>query len=150
MILVMTKTIFLIVVLFSLVACSGHPANEKDPAERASKSGVKLNLDASPRQGFVPLHVTLHGELEGAQENDPKYYCLQEEWDFGDGAKSTEKPNCDPYSATSKIKTEFFADRTYEKEGVYTIRLVLGEEGKEQIRSRQVSVKVLERTLNSN
>jgi len=96
------------------------------------------------------LHISLIAKLEGAGGNDQKYYCLQEEWDFGDGAKSSEKPNCDPYGPASKVKTEFFVDHTYEKEGTYTIRLVLGEEGKDQVRSRQVSVLVLERSLGSN
>jgi PKD repeat protein len=105
-----------------------------------------LTINAAPRQGFTPLRVTFRGELEGVVANDEEYYCLQEIWDFGDGAKSSEKPNCDPYSAESKVKTEFFMDHVYEKAGRYTVRLMLGEEDNEKIKSRQTSVAVLERT----
>lgn len=142
--------IFLSLALFLLmfVGCSSNPA--KQPASSEQASGVKLNLSPSPRQGFAPLHVTLQANLEGASANDQKYYCLQEEWDFGDGAKSTEKPNCDPFNADSKIKTEFFVDHMYEREGNYTVRLVLGQENEDQVRSRQVSVVVLEKSLGPN
>jgi hypothetical protein len=147
MIFTMTKNLLIIALFLLCVSCSSRPASQQESPDQSS-GDLKLTLNASPRQGFAPLHVSFQANFTGAGTNDHKYYCLQEEWDFGDGAKSTEKPNCDPYGPDTKIKTEFFVDHTYEKEGSYTIRFSLGEEGKDQIHSRQVSVLVLERSLN--
>ena len=101
-----------------------------------------MTITASPRQGFEPLRVTFRGVLETPDANDKDLYCLQEEWDFGDGAKSTEKPNCDPHSSDTKIKTEFFTEHVYEKFGNYSVRLSLGDE---KVRSRQIAIVILER-----
>ena len=129
----------LIVCLFS---CSSKSGTGSSPSDTASADGLKLVLGVSPRQGFAPLRVTFRGELQGVNENSEEHYCLQEEWDFGDGSVSTEKPNCDPHSPDTKIKTEFFADHVYETQGTYTVRLVLGDE---KVRSRQTTVVVIER-----
>ena len=143
----MARNLLIIALLLLCLGCSGRPASQQETPDRTS-GDLKLILNAAPRQGFAPLRVSFQGNLSGAAINDRKYYCLQEEWDFGDGAKSTEKPNCDPFGPETKTKTEFFVDHVFEKEGNYTIKLALGEEGKDQIHSRQVSVLVLERSLN--
>jgi hypothetical protein len=136
--------------LFLIIIIAGCSA-KTDPqgSSAASSNQPNLTITASPRQGFTPLRVTFRGELQGVDTNDEEYYCLQEIWDFGDGARSSEKANCEPYSSDSKVKTEFFMDHVYEKEGRYTVRFFLGEEDNETIRSRQVGVVVLERvTMN--
>ena len=143
----MKRILFLLLLVIIISACSAKTNPQGSSA--ASSNEPSLIITASPRQGFTPLRVTLRGELQGVETNDQEYYCLQEIWDFGDGAKSSEKPNCESYSPDSKIKTEFFIDHVYEKEGRYTIRLFLGEEDNETIRSRQVGVVVLER-ISSN
>jgi len=143
----MARNLLIIALLLLCLSCSSRPASQQETPDRTS-GDLKLILNAAPRQGFAPLRVSFEGNLSGAETNDRKYYCLQEEWDFGDGAKSTEKPNCDPFGPDTKIKTEFFVDHVFEKEGNYTIKLALGEEGKDQIHSRQVSIVVLERSLN--
>jgi PKD repeat protein len=142
----MVKKSRFVLLVFLLLGCSSHPAKEESSGGQ-DKSSVKFELSAAPRQGFAPLHVSFKGTLEGVDPNDEKYYCLRENWDFGDGAASSEKPNCDPYGPDTKIKTQFFGDHTYSREGNYTIRLTLGEEGKEVIRSRQISLRILERDL---
>ena len=107
-----------------------------------SKKGPKLKINASPRQGFSPLNVTFRGLLEEVDPGDKEYYCLQEEWDYGDGAVSSEKPNCDPFTPETKIKTEFFSTHVYESHGSYTVRLILGDE---KVRSKQISIVIVER-----
>lgn len=132
--------LFSAVFLLLLVAgCSSRGAQQKSTSP---SSETKLAITASPRQGFKPLRVTFRGELDTADPNDKDLYCLQEEWDFGDGAKSTEKPNCDPHSADTRIKTEFFTEHVYEKFGNYKVRFTLGDK---KVRSRQIAVVVLER-----
>ena len=142
----MRKNLLILALLLLSMSCSSRPASQESTDR--STGGLKLNLNASPRQGFAPLHVSFQADLTGAGIDDRKYYCLQEEWDFGDGAKSTEQPNCETFGPDTKIKTEFFVDHIFEKEGSYNVRLVLGEKDKqEQIHSRQASVLVLERSL---
>lgn len=128
-----------VVVLLLFAGCSSRSTQQDSTAPSGE---TKLSITASPRQGFEPLRVTFRGVLETANPNDKDLYCLQEEWDFGDGAKSTEKPNCDPHTEDTKIKTEFFTEHVYEKFGNYNVRFTLGDE---KIRSRQIAVVVLER-----
>lgn len=122
--------------LFTLVGCSSHQATSSDP----STGSVHLRLKADPRQGFAPLHVTFHVMLEGVAENDQNFYCLKEEWDFGDGAVSAEQPNCEPYGPETKVNHEFFADHLFYNTGVYSVRFKLGD----RYKSPAVSINVLE------
>lgn len=124
----------LALVLLLLVGCSGHQA-PSDP----STGGVHLSVRADPRQGFAPLHVTFHVNLTGVAENDQNFYCLREEWDFGDGAVSSEAPNCEPFSADTKIAREFFADHVFNNTGIYAVRFKLGDH-----KASPVSINVLE------
>jgi PKD domain len=132
-------------ILVFTVACSSRPASQGSTSTPSSEK-IKLEVNASPRQGFAPLRVTFRGNMENVDSTE-EYYCLQEEWDFGDGAKSTEKPNCDSYSADAKIKTEFFTEHLYERHGNYNVRLVLGDD---KVRSRQVTVVIVERDRGIN
>jgi hypothetical protein len=135
----MKKSFSAVIFLLLVAGCSSRTAQQ---SSTAPSSETKLSITASPRQGFEPLRVTFRGVLETADANDKDLYCLQEEWDFGDGAKSTEKPNCDPHSADTKIKTEFFTEHVYEKFGNYSVRFTLGDQ---KVRSRQIAVVILER-----
>jgi hypothetical protein len=79
--------------------------------------------------------------LENVSDHDEEWYCLKEEWDFGDGTVSSEEPQCDPFTPDTKINKEFFADHTYEDEGHYIIRFKIGDD---KLKSNQVTVVVLE------
>src|SRR6266516_3247790 len=107
----------ILAVLFS--GCSSHQsAMEKQKSEQATTGPVKLQITADLRQGFAPVSVSFKAELVGVSETDPAYYCLQEEWDFGDGSVSSDKPNCEPYAAGSKVTHEFFVEHVYQNEGI--------------------------------
>jgi PKD domain len=135
----MKKLLSAVILILLVTGCSSRTA-QQDSATPSSET--KLSITASPRQGFEPLRVTFRGLLETVDQNDKDLYCLQEEWDFGDGAISTEKPNCDAHSADTKIKTEFFTEHVYEKFGNYTVTLTLGDQ---KVRSRKISIVILER-----
>jgi hypothetical protein len=115
------------------------PATHQIQSENSKKP--KLTLTVYPRQGFGPMHVSINGKLENVLKNDKDFYCLEEEWEFGDGAVSSEQANCEEYSEHSEVKTQFFADHVYEDAGNYTIWLTLGNR---KIRSNQIAVVVLE------
>lgn len=94
----------------------------------------------------MPMRVSLNVDLQGVSENDKEYYCLPEEWDFGDGAVSAEQPNCEEFvDGKTKVNTHFFAEHVFEEDGNYTIRFTLGDPVK--IRSNQVGIVVLEREM---
>ncbi|MCI0414086.1 PKD domain-containing protein [bacterium] len=133
------KRLFCVLLLLLIAGCSTRAPQQ---GSTTPSSETKLTITGSPRQGFEPMRVTFRGLLEVPDENDKDHYCLQEEWDFGDGAKSTEKPNCDPHSSDTKIKTEFFTEHVYEKHGNYNVRLTLGDK---KVRSRAISIVILER-----
>jgi hypothetical protein len=78
--------------------------------------------------------------LEGAADNDQSFYCLREEWEFGDGAVSAETPHCEPFGADTKISREFFADHVYRNTGVYAVRFKLGD----RFKASPISINVLE------
>jgi hypothetical protein len=131
-------TIFLLLLL--LTTCSGKTGKSPGDAVAASDDKARLSIEAQPRQGFEPLRVTLRAVLQGVSPNDKEYYCLKQEWDFGDGAISTEEPNCDPYSESSKIETEFFAQHEYEDAGVYQAFFTLGDK---KVISRKYQIVVI-------
>ncbi len=131
------RNIFIFLLIVYLLAGSAlHQTQSATPAKKP-----KLVLTAYPRQGFGPMRVSINGTLEGVSKSDKDYYCLQEEWEFGDGAVSSEQANCEPFGEDSEIKTNFFAEHIYEDEGNYTIWLTLGDK---KIKSNQVVVIVLE------
>jgi hypothetical protein len=113
--------------------------------QSANSKKPKLTLTVYPRQGFGPMQVSINGKLENVPKNDKEFYCLQEEWEFGDGAVSSEQAHCEEHSENSEVKMQFFAEHIYEDAGSYTIWLTLGDK---KIRSNQIAVVVLERDIN--
>lgn len=130
------RNIFLFCLTCLLLA---GPATHQIQSETSKKP--KLTLSVYPRQGFGPMHVSINGKLENVSKNEKAFYCLQEEWEFGDGAVSSEQANCEEYSENSEVKLQFFAEHIYEDAGSYTIWLTLGDK---KIRSNQIAVVVLE------
>ena len=130
----MKKLILVCLLAAFLNGCSSHSA----PGSVKEKVGLKLS--AQPRRGFRPLRVTFRATLQGVSETDPNYYCLEEKWDFGDGAVSSEKPHCEPFDEVSKIRTEFIVDHLYDDHGTFTVFLTLGDR---KIRSNNSSIIVL-------
>jgi hypothetical protein len=139
--------------LLLIVACSSHTAPQTKETTNALSSppphsGASLQIHADPRQGFAPLRVTFHAVLSGISDSDANFHCLKEEWDFGDGAISSQTPNCEPLVAGGKIEMEFITDHLYDNDGNYTIGFTLGDKNK--IRSNKVTVTVLENLRNAN
>lgn len=135
----MKKAFFAVLVLLACLACSSH--QQTDVADAASEeSHPHLKIEAQPRQGFAPLIVSFVVTLDGVGDNDEKFYCMKEEWDFGDGAVTADKPNCPPYSADTKVTKEFTIDHTYNDEGTFTARFRLGD----HLKSAPISLNVLE------
>jgi PKD domain len=131
----MRKILFFILICLLLIG----PASHQIQSENSKKP--KLTLTAYPRQGFGPMRVSINGKLENVSKKDKEFYCLQEEWEFGDGAVSSEQANCEDFGDSTEVKLQFFAEHIYEEAGSYTIWLTLGDK---KIRSNQIAVVVLE------
>jgi hypothetical protein len=141
----MKKWIWVLAIFVILVGISSDQGSTES-SKNSKKDSPRLVLSASPRQGLSPHHVAINARLENVSDHDQDWYCLKEEWDFGDGTVSAEDPQCDPYTPDTKITKEFFADHTYEDEGNYTIRFKVG---KDKLRSNQVTVVVLEGNMDN-
>ena len=142
---------FLLPLLVVLVlCCSSHTDRSSQqtaaPTHSDSKHAV-LALRGDPRQGFAPLRVTFHAELKGILDGDSTYYCSKEEWEFGDGAVSSQTPNCEPMASGTKMETDFIMDHVYDDPGTYTAGFTLGEK---KLRSNKVTITVLENLRSPN
>jgi hypothetical protein len=81
-------------------------------AARADKP--KLTLKANPVMAYSPAHIVFTADLTGGANDDQGLYCLGVEWEWGDGTKSEDSADCDPFEAgKSEIKRRFVNDHTY-------------------------------------
>src|SRR5215831_11898453 len=83
---------------------------------------TKLTVKANPVMAFSPARIVASGELSGGANDDQQYYCPSVEWEWGDGTKSQESADCEPFEAgKSEIKRHFVAEHTYRLEGEQTV-----------------------------
>jgi hypothetical protein len=75
----------------------------------------KLTLKANPVMANSPAHIVFTADLTGGASDDQTLYCLGVEWEWGDGTKSEDSADCDPFeSGKSEIKRRFINDHTYQ------------------------------------
>jgi hypothetical protein len=73
---------------------------------------------------FSPVDIIAIAELTGGEDSED-FYCLAIEWDWGDGSKSLQDSDCDPYEPGTKIDRRFSAGHYYPSGGIYNIRASL-------------------------
>lgn len=144
----MKKLLFVLMVFLS---CSSHRDQQTSqqaatPATSDSKH-ADLVLRADPRQGFSPLRITFHAELKGLSDTDATFHCAKEEWDFGDGAVSSQTPYCEPLVPGAKIERDYIVDHVYNDPGSYSAGFALGEK---KLHSNKITVTVLENLRSPN
>ena len=83
-----------------------------------------LGVRVSPRMAFSPVDIIAIAELTGGEDSED-FYCLAIEWDWGDGSKSLQDSDCDPYEPGQKIDRRFSAEHYYGSGGIYNIRAAL-------------------------
>ena len=84
----MKKWIWVLAIFVILVGISSDQGSTES-SKNSKKDSPRLVLSASPRQGLSPHHVAINARLEGVSDHDQDWYCLKEEWDFGDGVIRT-------------------------------------------------------------
>ncbi len=77
----------------------------------------KLTLKANPVMAFSPANIHVTADLIGGANDDQTLYCPAVEWEWGDGTKSAEESDCEPYEAgKSEIKRHYIAEHEYRVE----------------------------------
>jgi hypothetical protein len=109
-------------VLSLLLAASAAPPISADGVKVKKP---RLDVRATPRMAFSPVHVLLTAELIGGGDVE-EYHCPEIEWDWDDGGKSVHEADCKPFEpGVTKIERRFTADHDYRKAGVYNVRVTM-------------------------
>jgi hypothetical protein len=75
----------------------------------------KLSLKATPVMAMSPARIVVTADLTGG--TDDQVYCLGVEWDWGDGTRSEDSADCEPFEAgKTQVKRHFTADHTFRME----------------------------------
>src|SRR5262245_21169024 len=109
-------------VLLSLLVVAPQASEiSSEKAEQAvDEKGKKpmLSLRASPPITFSPANILLVAELKGGPDDFEEYYCPAVEWDWGDGTRSENSSDCDPFEAgVSQITRRFSKTHVYNIQG---------------------------------
>jgi len=101
------------------------------PGASADDKGKKpdLNIRATPRFTFSPANILFTAELKGGDDVE-ELYCPEIEWEWGDGGKSVQESDCDPWKPGTKIERRFTNRHEYPYAGTYRIRITLSHSGK--------------------
>ena len=118
-----------LVIAFTLSAAAVVSAGAGKPLDKDKKPTLKVK--ASPAIAFSPARVVLTADLSGGASDNEELYCAAIEWQWGDGTKSDQKVDCDPYVAgKSEVKRHFVVDRTFDTSGDYHVTLSLKQKNK--------------------
>jgi hypothetical protein len=113
-----------LLVLFAVALAAPGRAGDDDKGKKPD-----LELRVSPRFAFSPANLLFTAELKGGDDIE-EYYCPEIEWEWGDGDKSSQESDCDPWTSTTKIQRRFTGHHVYEHAGVYRARVTLIRTGK--------------------
>lgn len=125
-------------VLAALCLAAPALAAQEDKAKKGKKPGLELRY--APRFTFSPARIMITAELKGGDEVE-ELYCPEIEWEFGDGDRSVQEADCDPWTADTTIERRFTAHHTFQFAGIYTVRVTLRKSGK-SITSQTVQITV--------
>jgi hypothetical protein len=107
------------------VESSDKKSGEKSQGEEKAKKPT-LSLRASPPISFSPANIHLVAELRGGPDDYEDFYCPAVEWDWGDGTRSENSSDCDPYEAgVSQISRRFSKTHVYNIQGRYRVQVRL-------------------------
>jgi hypothetical protein len=108
---------------------SASESSDKKSEEKAQgdeKKKPQLSLRASPPISFSPANIHLVAELKGGPDDYEEFYCPAVEWDWGDGTRSENSSDCDPYEAgVSQISRRFSKTHVYNLQGRYRVQVRL-------------------------
>lgn len=127
------------------------PALFTEDAKKSKRPG--LDLRATPRMAFSPAQIRFTAELKGGDDDNEDLYCPEVTWEWGDGGKSVEEGDCEPYTPGAKIERRYSTHHTYPRAAVYAVKVTLRKNGRAvAAQSIQVTVRpgLGDRTIEPN
>ena len=99
------------------------------PSAKDSKPSIVVK--ASPAVGFAPMRIVLTADITGGPDDYQEFYCATVEWDMGDGNKSEQKADCDPYEpGKSLIKRRYVKEQVFQIPGDFRVAFNLKQKNK--------------------
>jgi hypothetical protein len=134
---VLSRATTILAAVFLLAPTLVRAATEEKP-NKGKKPGLELRF--SPRFAFSPAEIFYVAELKGGDDVE-ELYCPEVEWEWGDGGRSVQEADCDPWTPTSKIERRFTVHHVFQFAGIYLTKIYLRKSGK-NIMSQSVQVTV--------
>ena len=97
-------------------------ADDAQKPKKLKRPGLEVRV--SPRFSFSPAHLVFTAELKGGDDQE-EYYCPEVEWEWGDGGKSVQEADCDPWKPDTKIERRFVNRHVFVESGIYETRVTL-------------------------
>src|SRR5262249_13976147 len=117
------------------------------PRESPPPDKPTLSLQASTRNGFLPLSVTLYGRLEGVDRSDTHFCHAGIEWTGETGAgqvmRSTETARCLHDPNDTVIEHAYQKSFVLDREGLYRYQLILHLNGGGKVRSNTIDINAM-------
>jgi hypothetical protein len=89
----------------------------------------RLDLRATPRMGFSPVHVLFTAELLGGDDVE-EFHCPEIEWEWDDGGKTIREADCAPFEPGTSIQRRFTAEHTFRRANVYRVKATMRRNNK--------------------
>lgn len=123
----MLSKAFVAAVALSLLASGPAPAGAEEKAKKGKRPALELR--GTPRYAFSPANILFTAELKGGDDVE-ELYCPEVEWEWGDGGKSVQESDCDPWTETTPIQRRFSSNHTFQFAGLYRVKVTLRKSGK--------------------
>jgi len=136
---VLSRAAVVVAALSLLVPAVGPAAGEDQPKKEKAKKPA-LEIRPSPRFAFSPANIFFTAELKGGDDVE-ELYCPEIEWEWGDGGKSVQEADCDPWTETTQIQRRFTANHTFQFAGLYRVQITLRKSNK-NLMSQSVQVTI--------
>ena len=129
------KTVALVAALSVAVPALAATGGDEGKGKKGKRPALELR--ATPRFAFSPADIMFTAELKGGDDVE-EVYCPEVEWEWGDGGKSVQEADCDPWTETSKIERRFTAHHVFQFAGLYRTKVTLRRSGKNILSQSQM------------
>ena len=124
----LSRAAVLVAALSLLTPGIGRTASADQPKKEKAKKPA-LEIRPTPRFAFSPANIFFTAELKGGDDVE-ELYCPEVEWEWGDGGRSVEESDCDPWATGAKIERRFTGNHVYPQAGIFPVRVTLRKSGR--------------------
>ncbi len=111
------------VLILAALGLVGSAVADDDPKPKKLKKPI-LELRVTPRFSFSPAELMFTAELKGGDDVE-EYYCPEIEWEWGDGGKSVQEADCEPWLPDTVMERRFVTHHVFVESGIYQTRITL-------------------------